>query len=53
MLNGKALCLICHTTVNIKASTVRRHYDNHAVTHDGMVGSEETELMNKLKLELP
>ena len=52
--NGKALSLICHTTVNINASTVRRHYDNkHAVTHDGIVGSERTELIHKLKLELP
>lgn len=52
--DGKALCLICHSTVNIKASTVRRHYENkHSVTHDGTVGPDRTELIAKLKSELP
>ncbi|KAJ8940213.1 hypothetical protein NQ318_010713 [Aromia moschata] len=52
-VDGKAQCLVCYKIVN-KSSTVRRHYENkHSTSHDAIVSDERTELIAKLKSELP
>jgi len=52
--NGKSQCLICHASISVKSSTVRRHYENkHAATHETIAGEARKDLIARLKAELP